>query len=43
MDGKKILGDSTLSELKAYGGSGERPVFMIDIYTLLGDPALQLR
>jgi hypothetical protein len=30
-DGKKVLGDSTLSELKAYGSSGEKPVFMIVI------------
>jgi Peptidase family C25 len=42
--GERILGEAVLASLEEYGyraNADER--FMLDIYTLLGDPALQLR
>lgn len=41
-DGEKILGNAVLSALKAYAGQGGNRV-MLDIYTLIGDPALELK
>lgn len=43
VQGGKILGDVILSALQQYGGVDNAPAYMLDIYTLLGDPALQLR
>lgn len=43
VQGGKILGDVLLSALQKYGATDTAPVYMMDIYTLLGDPALQLR
>ena len=39
---KAVLGDVILKAFKDYSMTGGQP-YMIDIYTLLGDPALQLR
>ena len=39
---KTVLGDVILKAFKEYSMTGGQP-YMIDIYTLLGDPALQLR
>ena len=40
--GKKVLGDVVLQAYKKYMTSGTMP-FMMDIYTILGDPALKLK
>jgi hypothetical protein len=40
--GKKVLGDAVMQALSKYRSSGSMP-FMIDIYGILGDPALKLR
>lgn len=40
--GERSLGDAILQALSKYRESGTEP-FMMDIYTLLGDPALRLR
>jgi hypothetical protein len=39
---KKVLGDAVLEAFEKYKSSGSVP-FMMDIYTILGDPALKLR
>ena len=39
---KKVLGDAVLQAFGKYKTSGSMP-FMMDIYTILGDPALKLR
>jgi hypothetical protein len=39
---KRVLGDAVLQAFRKYKTSGSLP-FMIDIYTILGDPALKLR
>jgi len=39
---KKLLGDAVLQAFGKYKSSGSVP-FMMDIYTILGDPALKLR
>lgn len=41
-DGELILGDAILSALKTYAKQGNTR-FMLDIYTLIGDPALRLK
>jgi hypothetical protein len=40
--GKQILGDVVQSALRIYKTSGSQP-FMMDIYNILGDPAMHLR
>jgi hypothetical protein len=40
--GKRILGDAVLQALEQYRMSGATP-FMMDIYTILGDPALRVK
>jgi hypothetical protein len=42
VEGEKRLGQSVLKALKAYSGQGGEH-FMLDIYTLFGDPAMELR
>jgi hypothetical protein len=39
---KKVLGDAVLKAFRKYKASGSMP-FMMDIYAILGDPALKLR
>ena len=41
-DGENILGDVVLKALVDYAVIG-KPVYMLDIYNLLGDPALDMR
>ena len=41
-DGEKVLGDIVLRALEDYAWAG-KPRFMLDIYNLLGDPALILQ
>jgi hypothetical protein len=41
-DGEKILGDAVFDALIEYAGTGKEP-YMMDIYNLLGDPALEMR
>jgi hypothetical protein len=41
-DGEKILGDAVFDALIEYARAGKEP-FMLDIYNLLGDPALEMR
>ncbi|HYA31675.1 MAG TPA: C25 family cysteine peptidase, partial [Thermodesulfovibrionales bacterium] len=40
--GKKVLGDAILQAFTRYGAVGSMP-FMMDIYTILGDPALRIK
>jgi hypothetical protein len=40
--GKKVLGDAVLQALSVYKKQGAMP-FMMDIYGILGDPALRIR
>jgi hypothetical protein len=40
--GEKVLGQAVLSALQEYAGYGEVP-YMLDIYNLLGDPALEMK
>jgi hypothetical protein len=40
-DGNLRIGDVILSALKTYEGE-QRPSYMVDIYVLLGDPAMKL-
>jgi hypothetical protein len=40
--GSSVLGDTILNALWNYKSQGG-PVFMMDIYNLLGDPALRMR
>jgi uncharacterized repeat protein (TIGR01451 family) len=40
--GKKVLGDAVLQALEQYRMTGYLP-FMMDIYTILGDPALRIK
>jgi hypothetical protein len=40
--GEKVLGQAVLSALQEYAGYGEAP-YMLDIYNLLGDPALEMK
>jgi hypothetical protein len=42
VDGEKVLGESVVRAMEAYFSRGGDPA-MLDVYTLLGDPALQLR
>jgi hypothetical protein len=42
VDGENILGDVVLKALVDYAMTG-KPVYMMDIYNLLGDPALEMR
>jgi hypothetical protein len=42
VDGENILGEVVLKALVDYAGAG-KPVYMLDIYNLLGDPALEMR
>jgi hypothetical protein len=42
VDGENILGDVVLKALEDYAGTG-KPVYMLDIFNLLGDPALEMR
>jgi hypothetical protein len=42
VDGENILGEVVLKALVDYAGTG-KPVYMLDIYNLLGDPALEMR
>jgi uncharacterized repeat protein (TIGR01451 family) len=39
---EQVLGDAILSALETYSAQGLNP-FMLDIYTIIGDPALQIR
>jgi len=41
VNGDKVLGHVVLTALENYAGTG-KPRFMLDIYNLLGDPALQM-
>jgi hypothetical protein len=41
-DGEMILGEVILKALANYALTG-KDAFMLDIYNLLGDPALQMR
>lgn len=41
-EAKPVLGDVILNALKVYQGEGGEP-YMMDIYNLLGDPALRMR
>ncbi len=41
-DGEKVLGEVVLRALEAYGARGDAR-FMLDIYILLGDPALEMK
>ena len=41
-DGQQRLGDAIVSSLEKYAGTGEKR-FLIDIYTLIGDPATRVR
>jgi alpha-tubulin suppressor-like RCC1 family protein len=42
VDGENILGEVVLKALVDYAGAG-KPVYMLDIFNLLGDPALEMR
>jgi hypothetical protein len=42
IDEENILGEVVLKALVDYAGTG-KPVYMLDIYNLLGDPALEMR
>jgi hypothetical protein len=42
VDEENILGEVVLKALVDYAGTGN-PVYMLDIYNLLGDPALEMR
>jgi hypothetical protein len=42
VDEENILGEVVLKALADYAGTG-KPVYMLDIYNLLGDPALEMR
>ena len=42
VDGESILGEVVLKALVDYAGTGKL-VYMLDIYNLLGDPALDMR
>lgn len=39
---KRLLGDAVMQALKKYQSSGSTP-YMMDIYTILGDPALRIQ
>ena len=41
-NGKRVLGDAVMQALSQYRMSGSMP-FMMDIYTILGDPALRIK
>jgi hypothetical protein len=41
-EGNRVLGDIIMKALKDYGSEGTEP-YMMDIYNLLGDPALRIR
>jgi len=40
--GKRVLGDAVMQALQQYRMTGSMP-FMMDIYTILGDPALRIK
>jgi hypothetical protein len=42
VDEENILGEVVLKALVDYAGAG-KPAYMLDIYNLLGDPALEMR
>jgi uncharacterized repeat protein (TIGR01451 family) len=41
--GKKVLGDAILDAMKEYNTQKEGSTYLMDIYNLLGDPALKMR
>ena len=41
-DGEKVLGEVVLRALEAYSDRGKER-FILDVYNLLGDPALVIR
>ena len=40
--GEVVLGEAVLKALEVYGEEGQFP-FMLDIYNILGDPAVRMR
>jgi hypothetical protein len=41
-DGTRVLGDAIIAAMTHYGSQGQ-PRFMLDLYNILGDPALRMK